>query len=66
MDQNVLFKHIKCNDAFLNEDHAEQDSAPCLFSLFYKSTKFCCYYVCIQITDSIDVLLLSVRLNLTE
>ncbi len=25
------------------------DSAPCLFSLFYKCTKFCCYYVCIQI-----------------
>ncbi len=25
------------------------DSAPCLFSLFYKSTKFSCYYECIQI-----------------
>ncbi len=24
-------------------------SPPCLLSLFYKSTKFCCYYDCIQI-----------------
>ncbi len=25
------------------------DSAPCLYFLFYKSTKFCCYYESIQI-----------------
>ncbi len=37
MDQNVLFKHIKCNDAFLNEDHAEHDSAPCFYLYFIKA-----------------------------
>ncbi len=39
------------------------ENAPCLFSLFYKSTLFCCYDDCTQI--NVDTLLLSVRSKLT-
>ncbi len=30
-------------------ERVKTENAPCLFSLFFKSTKFSCYYECIQI-----------------
>ncbi len=30
-------------------ERVKTENAPCLFSLFFKSTKFSCYYDCIQI-----------------
>ncbi len=43
--QFILVTHLKKQFA----ERVKTENALCLFSLFYKSTKFSCYYECIQI-----------------